>query len=228
MTDRQKPRIKITDGPYLVTGDINLDKQEIVADNEGVSCAWRKVEEYPKQRSYSLCRCGQSKTKPFCDGSHHNAEYQKDEVAKKDGFLEDAQRFEGPRHILLDNYDLCASARFCDRAGSVWELVKHDDGQSSKDLVQECADCPSGRLVAYDGKTHKALEPAFDPSISITEDPTASVSGPIWVKGGVEIESADGKLYENRNRVTLCRCGRSKNMPFCDSSHIEYKFNDEN
>ena len=31
--------------------------------------------------------------------------------------------------------------------------------------------------------------------------------------------SAEGKLYEVRNRVTLCRCGKSTNKPFCDSSH---------
>jgi CDGSH-type Zn-finger protein len=31
--------------------------------------------------------------------------------------------------------------------------------------------------------------------------------------------SADGKAYEVRNRVTLCRCGSSNNKPFCDGSH---------
>jgi CDGSH-type Zn-finger protein len=44
------------------------------------------------------------------------------------------------------------------------------------------------------------------------------------VRGGLAIESADGFVYEVRNRVTLCRCGRSKNKPFCDGSHIEAKF----
>ena len=34
------------------------------------------------------------------------------------------------------------------------------------------------------------------------------------------IESAGGTEYEVRNRVTLCRCGRSRNKPFCDGSHI--------
>jgi len=32
---------------------------------------------------------------------------------------------------------------------------------------------------------------------------------------------ADGRAYEVRNRVSLCRCGKSKNKPFCDGSHLE-------
>ena len=48
----------------------------------------------------------------------------------------------------------------------------------------------------------------------------------MWVKGGLRIESSDGTNYEIRNRVTLCRCGKSKNKPFCDSSHVFSSFND--
>jgi CDGSH-type Zn-finger protein len=46
------------------------------------------------------------------------------------------------------------------------------------------------------------------------------------VKGGVQIKSSDGFVYEPRNRVTLCRCGQSGNKPFCDGTHISMKFND--
>jgi len=34
--------------------------------------------------------------------------------------------------------------------------------------------------------------------------------------------SEDGKPYRIRNRLTLCRCGRSENMPFCDGSHVQH------
>jgi CDGSH-type Zn-finger protein len=46
------------------------------------------------------------------------------------------------------------------------------------------------------------------------------------VKGGVPVESADASVFENRNRVTLCRCGGSKNKPFCDGTHLKDRFND--
>ena len=52
------------------------------------------------------------------------------------------------------------------------------------------------------------------------------MSGPIWVRGGITVESADGREYEVRNRVTLCRCGQSSNKPFCDGSHVECSFHD--
>ena len=70
-------------------------------------------------------------------------------------------------------------------------------------------------MVTWDKKTKAPFEKKFQPSIEIIEDPQIKVSGPIWVKGGIEIESADGYKYETRNRVTLCRCGKSNNKPFC-------------
>ena len=48
----------------------------------------------------------------------------------------------------------------------------------------------------------------------------------IWVKGGIRIEGADGRSYEIRNRVTLCRCGQSSNKPFCDGTHVSMHFCD--
>jgi hypothetical protein len=57
------------------------------------------------------------------------------------------------------------------------------------------------------------------PSLGLIEDTARHVSGPIWVRGGVPVVSADGQPYEIRNRVALCRCGRSANKPFCNGSH---------
>ena len=65
-----------------------------------------------------------------------------------------------------------------------------------------------------------SVEPAFEPSIGVIRD------GPLWVRGGISVESADGFTYEIRNRVTLCRCGHSSNKPFCDGSHSDVGFRD--
>ena len=56
-------------------------------------------------------------------------------------------------------------------------------------------------------------------------DPVEDCSGPIWLRGGISLMSADGYRYEVRNRMTICRCGASKNKPFCDGSHASIKFN---
>jgi CDGSH-type Zn-finger protein len=46
------------------------------------------------------------------------------------------------------------------------------------------------------------------------------------VRGGIRIVSATGEVYEVRNRVTLCRCGSSRNKPFCDGTHVRTRFSD--
>jgi CDGSH-type Zn-finger protein len=53
-------------------------------------------------------------------------------------------------------------------------------------------------------------------------------SGPAWLRGGIQVVASDGFEYEVRNRMTLCRCGQSKNKPLCDGTHAAMKFNDEN
>nr|WP_246267868.1 CDGSH iron-sulfur domain-containing protein [Nonomuraea typhae] len=63
--------------------------------------------------------------------------------------------------------------------------------------------------------------------MGLVEDPVQGVSGPIWVRGGIAVTAADGTDYEVRNRVTLCRCGASRNKPFCDGSHAAIGFRDE-
>jgi hypothetical protein len=85
--------------------------------------------------------------------------------------------------------------------------------------LEEVANCNSGRLVAFDEKKGSPIEPILEPSIAAVEEPLRGYEGPLWVRGGIPIESADGITYEIRNRVTLCRCGISSNKPFCDGSH---------
>ena len=221
-------KIKITkDGPYIGCGSLPLMKEIIETDNKGTSIKWVKGKVYPTSDTYALCRCGKSKNMPFCDGTHTEIKFDGAETADRKNYLDCAEKTEGPTLDLTDAESLCASARFCHRASGTWQLVEKSDNPKLKEIaVQETYDCPAGRLVAWDKKTKKPIEPDFEPSISLVEDPDANASGPIWVKGGVPIESADGFLYEIRNRVTLCRCGKSKNKPFCDGRHVTIKFND--
>ena len=142
------------------------------------------------------------------------------ETAGNQPYLAQAETFEGPTMLLTDQENLCAFARFCDPKGRVWNLVGETDKPEARQLVEhEAGHCPGGRLVAWDRETGKPLEPEFEPSLGLIEDTARHVSGPIWVRGGVPVVSADGQPYEIRNRVALCRCGRSANKPFCNGSH---------
>ena len=220
-SDKNKPKIRIMkDGPYIVSGAVPLIKQGIGTDDEGNSYQWSMEIKYPLKDNYSLCRCGKSKNKPFCDGTHLKIEFDGTETASKEPYMDRAVETEGPVLKLTDVWPLCDHSRFCQRAGGIRDLiVKSDDFKARELAIEQGNNCPSGRLVVWDKKTGKALEPEFEPSIVMVHDPQKKCEGPIWVRGGIPIESFDGDLYEVRNRVTLCQCGKSENKPFCDGSH---------
>jgi len=207
-------------GPYLVSAGVPILKQTIICDSEGTSFEWRVETKYPLQEKCALCRCGQSKNKPFCDGAHVKVGFDGTETAGQEEYLNEAIEIDGPAAKLTDIEVLCASARFCHRAGGIWSLIPQSGEPEAKRIaIEEACDCPSGRLVVWDKKAKKTIEPDFEKSIALVEDPWVGVIGPIWVRGGIPVESVEGKAYRVRNRVTLCRCGKSSNKPFCDSSH---------
>lgn len=215
------------DGPYLVAGELPLAKATIGANDEGEFIRWEWGKPYPEQKNFALCRCGHSAHKPFCDGTHAKIGFDGTETASRKPYREQAKMIPGPVLSLSDAQSLCAFARFCDPNGQVWSLVAETDKTKPReDFVRQTCDCPSGRLVAWDNKTGQPIEPELPQSIGLVEDPVESCSGPLWVRGGVAVISADGHRYEVRNRVTLCRCGVSKNKPFCDGSHAAIKFKD--
>ncbi len=223
MNETKQPNGQIAimkDGPYLVSGNLPLSEQWIVTNKEGESLDYRQGKTYPAQPQYALCRCGQSANKPYCDGSHKKVLFDGTETASRQPYLEQAETIEGPTMSLTDAENLCAFARFCDPKGRIWNLVLQTDAPEARRLVEfEAGHCPAGRLVAWDRKTGKPIEPKFTPSIGLIEDTEKHVRGPIWVRGGIPVISAEGKAYEIRNRLTLCRCGRSANKPFCDGTH---------
>ena len=218
-----KGKIKVTkNGPYIVSGKTPLAEHKKEYDVDGNPRKWQEGKKFPSQESYALCRCGGSKNKPFCDGTHAKINFDGTEVASTKPYLDQCESIDGPALKLTDAQHLCASARFCHRAGGTWNLtMQSDDPEAKRIAEEEAGDCPSGRLVAWDKKTGEKVEPEFEPSIGVVEeDSQAGKIGPLRVCGEIPIESADGAAYEVRNRVTLCRCGKSRNKPFCDSSHL--------
>ena len=201
-------------------GGIPLTSMTIKCDSQGIPIEWVKVKNLNTSENYSLCRCGQSKNKPFCDGTHVKVNFDGTETSKNEPYEKMAKEIDGPALKLHDDEILCASARFCHRGGDIWGVIhRTDDPKAKENVVANAFDCPSGRLVITDKKTGLTMEPSLEKSIAATEDPSIGVGGPFWIRGGIPIYSAEGKLYEVRNRVTLCRCGKSANKPFCDSSH---------
>lgn len=225
---KNNKKVVITkNGPYLVSGNLPLAKEIAVVGKSGEPEKWEKGQKYPQKENYALCRCGQSKNKPYCDGTHAKIGFDGTETASGEKYLDQAEKYSGPELELTDAKNFCSSARFCHLSGGTWNNVENSDNSKAKqNAIKSAGNCPSGRLIVYDKKTNQPIEPKFEESVGLTEDPQAGASGPVWLKGRIELESADGKKYETRNRMTLCRCGKSQNKPFCDGSHIEAGFND--
>lgn len=217
-------KIKIVrNGPYIVSGNVPLFEKVITSRRNGYIMADGRT--LPQAKVYSLCRCGKTKTPPFCDGTHECVHFDGTETASRAEFIERLEgTMEGPTLNLLDD-GRCAYARFCHRdSGKVWDLIrKSDDPRCRTEAIIAAYECPSGRLVATD-KSGKPYEPVYEPSIEILQDDEQGLSGPIFVKGMIPIEGADHQVYEVRNRVTLCRCGKSRIKPFCDAAHISWKY----
>ncbi|NVK30583.1 MAG: CDGSH iron-sulfur domain-containing protein [Gammaproteobacteria bacterium] len=99
----------------------------------------------------TLCRCGQSKNKPYCDGSHHAAGFE----ASGEPSVQEFQTLE------------------------------------SRDGVVKVKPLPNG---------------------------------PLNIEGNLEVVSGTGATTNKVTKTFLCRCGHSKNKPYCDGSHAKVGF----
>lgn len=216
----------VPQGPYTVHGSVPLIRVKIVVEN-GESVAFKETYRYPLQESYALCRCGASRNKPFCDGSHEAIGFDGRRVAPRMNYFEEAEAYAGDDITLFDVPRLCIGARFCDRAGGVWNLTENSANPDARSIaIEEAELCPSGRLTMVENASKTAFEIEYEPSIALIEDPFGGASSAIWVRGGIPIYDEHGEALELRNRVALCRCGKSRDMPLCDGSHYQVGFDD--
>ncbi|MCA9858351.1 MAG: CDGSH iron-sulfur domain-containing protein [Thermomicrobiales bacterium] len=217
--------ITVTEGgPYIVRGGVPLITRHPVESAAGEPLAWDpvggKTETTDPLPRYALCRCGNSHNKPLCDGSHATESFA-DAVltADRSPRAERARSFEADTIVMTDDESLCEHAGFCgNRVTNVWKMIrKSNDPEVRGRLITMVSNCPSGRLAVAE-PDGTPIEPGYEPSIATVPN------GPLWVRGGIPITTQDGYTYEPQNRVTLCRCGHSKNKPFCDGTHAEIGF----
>jgi CDGSH-type Zn-finger protein len=190
----------LKNGPYLISGSVPLRKMTIKCDDQITPIEWLISQNLKTSETYALCRCGQSNNKPFCDGTHLKVNFDGTEVSDNDPFDKMAKTIDGPTLKLKDAEILCASARFCHRGGDIWpQISQSNDPKLKQNAIHNACDCPSGRLVIIDKETCKTIEPELEKSIGFIEDPGIGVDGPIWVRGGIPVYSAEGTSYEVRN-----------------------------
>jgi len=196
------------DGPYIVE---NLDTLQ----NAG-----GPITAKPKM---ALCRCGASSKKPFCDGTHKKIGFSSAKLA--DGSLDKRDDYVGAGITIHDNRGICAHAGRCtDGLAAVWRMKQEPwidpNGASAAEIIATIKTCPSGALsYSVDGVEHRDQD--RDPAIFVAKH------GPYVVTGGAELADTVGGEGASTEHRTLCRCGGSKNKPFCDGTHWHIKFRDD-
>jgi CDGSH-type Zn-finger protein len=218
-----EPTIRIeAGGPYRVSGSVPLARTERVANDAGEPVEWAPLEPLSTGKRFALCRCGQSSTKPFCDDTHLTVEWDSAEKADPGPRSDRMTTYPGEGVVMTDDRSICSRAGFCrTRITDVWDMIgKTADAETRERLIRMIDRCPSGALQHAEDEDASPFEPPYAPGIAVSKD------GPIWARGEIRVEGADGTTYEIRNRVTLCRCGRSSNKPFCDGTHGVVGFRD--
>jgi len=211
-------------GPYLVTGAVPVTRRSVVRSEHGEPTAWQTTAELGAHNVVALCRCGGSANKPFCDGTHARSNFDGTETAATSTYDERARTYHGTGVAVRDDRSICEHAGFCsDRLTNVWEMVSGpatDDGAVRSQMMAMIQHCPSGALTYRMTDYGPDVEPGTGIGIAVTAD------GPYFVTGGLSVDRSDGKPFEPRPRMTLCRCGASAHKPLCDGSHKEIGFRD--
>ncbi len=223
-TNNGKKIVIQRNGPFIVHGNITLIRKTQVVSEYGEPLTWKKGESFETSRIYALCRCGQSSKKPFCDGTHSYIGFDGTESADT-GMLVERQVIDagGTNIIVKRDHSLCIHSGFCgNKVTNVEKMIPHtDDTQVRAQVIAMIEHCPSGGTTYSIEEDGVDIEPDLPQQIAMTTEITSygPIAGPLWVSGNIPIERADGQPFETRNRVTLCRCGFSKNKPLCDGTH---------
>jgi len=197
-------------GPYLLSG-----VDQVVRMSDGKT--------YEVKGNVALCRCGGSKNKPFCDGSH-----------KSNGFsgaidparLPDKREEYAAAGITIhDNRGLCAHAGRCtDGLPAVFRLrvepFVDPEAGTPEEISKTIAQCPSGAL-SYSIAGADYTVRGGDTVIGFVP------KGPYLVRGGAELGGAELLEGGTNDHFALCRCGKSQSKPFCTGAHWHVEFDED-
>ena len=206
----QVPQIEASqNGPYLVQNLENLKNS--------------KGEQIQTKPMVALCRCGGSANKPLCDGTHAKIGFSGEKIT--DGANDKRDNYVGKKITIHDNRGICAHQGLCTNGLPAVFRMKTEpwidpDGAETQAIVDTVRQCPSGALsYSIGGVEHRDQD--REPMIVVSKD------GPYHVTGAIELRDQSRGEGASSEHYTLCRCGGSKNKPFCDGTHWGIKFKDD-
>lgn len=120
---------------------------------------------------------------------------------------------------------LCIHVAECGKAkGELFEGGRKPwcdpDTTADEDVLDVVKRCPTGALSVV------FKDPAKNEQSAVENTITVVYGGPLVVQGDLDIEGAPDDAPGLKFRASLCRCGMSKNKPYCDNSHAAADFKD--
>jgi CDGSH-type Zn-finger protein/truncated hemoglobin YjbI/ferredoxin len=203
-------------GPYLVT-----NAEQVVS--------WLGVP-LPSRPEMALCRCGASALKPFCDGTHAENGFSDEKDPNRVPDRRDT--YVGEQVTIFDNRGTCSHSGFCsDRLRTVFRPDEDPfvapSGGRMDEVISAVRACPSGALsFAIEGhEARDQVDREREPTIEVSKD------GPYRITGRIRLEDSEGSPVERNEgasleHYSLCRCGHSRNKPFCSGMHWQTGFRD--
>lgn len=142
------------------------------------------------------------------------------------------------REYRTDDLIIYWNAALCSHSGKCWALLPQvfspdkrpwvcPEGAGPLEIVRTIDRCPTGALK-YRRAEGSSLEIdlANGPGsmdYKVSEPAVVQIrmvkGGPLLVKGPARVIDSDGNSIRECESMVLCRCGRTKNPPFCDGSH---------
>lgn len=202
MSDDDTPILAVRDDAFIRAANV-----PIIRSSDGQTLEAKPVA--------ALCRCGQSANKPYCDGSHKKIEF---DGSRGDRNARDRVfSYEGTELDVHYAKLLCSHAGECGaRLKAVFNpeqkpWIQPDEGarEAILDVVKAC---PSGAL-SYSLKGELPQQIAQNDAVIVVEK-----NGPYRV-ANIPLEGEEFSDNGTPAKYVLCRCGLSKNKPFCDGSH---------
>lgn len=188
-------------------------------------------------RGVALCRCGASKNKPFCDGTHSTIGFSSEnKVDENDGsgigekkIVKDKRKdYVGKKITIHDNRRICSHAAECvNNLPSVFKLNSrpwiNPDAAEVEEIEDTIRKCPSGALSYSIDSIEYRDQNDRNPMVTVSKDGPYVITGRVELMGD-NIRFGDGASKEH---YTLCRCGASNIKPFCDGMHKVINFKDD-
>ncbi len=156
-----------------------------------------------------VCRCGRSENAPFCDGSHSRTGFVAEAPA---GAQKDIRVWEGKTLRTFFNPNACMHVFYCKPLKELRARELAGDTEAAAEIARVVQSCPSGAL------SYESTEDITPPTSAHAAVIDIIEGGEVRIQCDFEI-NAELQERQASDRATLCRCGMSKNKPWCDGRH---------